>query len=524
MCFMGCLSEVWAQWKHRPILSPLPPAEEARFKGIFELEQQTPTTLEEFKKLEAQGANVVLSKHMQRACLAGNLTLVKWLRQKGVSFDPEFDRHGYLGAALQSGNIELIQWLLSEGMILEAENAVSYFGNAAHIKTVKWLMQKRIPLPEGTSERYDILHQHLESGHLEVIQWLIEQKSWQLNPDISTYNSEAYSRPVLLSASKSGNRALMHWLFKQGYLLNNTLLREQALAYAVESRDLDFVKWMYKQGAGINPSNDYVQDLPSGHYVTERWNTNKRGGYPVGALANVAITNIKVTPLLRAIETNQIDTMRWLIENGADTQVKQFNSLMRYGYEHEPLNLMEYACAMDHMELVSTLHDLTFLKPCEHAPDFLFLLPHGYIISPEYNSRILYYENHIFARYPTAAQVYLMEQAVRGENVTLIKYLHAKGVPLTLTGKYGVSLFYTALETRNKNLIAYFLEQGLDIDAKHFNGNSALDSAVENADLNQVKFLLSLGAKVTDSQIECAIKDKSLAALLKTHAERQLMK
>lgn len=198
----------------------------------------------------------------ERTCSAaarrGDLEMLKWLRQAECAFSAQ----NAASAAASGGNVEVLQWVLKmiecPQTLMRARKAASVAGAAAgRLELLQWLLQNG---STGTREeecvceaaalhgRLDVLlwlrHEKeftwigrnvtsaaLEGGHLEVLQYLIEEVSYR------------FDASACAMSARRGHLEVLQWLRQ-----TNCPWDEKSCINAAQHGHIRVLKWALENG------------------------------------------------------------------------------------------------------------------------------------------------------------------------------------------------------------------------------------------------------------------------------------
>ncbi len=100
-------------------------------------------------------------------------------------------------------------------------------------------------------------------------------------------------------------------------------------------------------------------------------------------------------------------------------------------------------------------------------------------------------------------------EAVRAENIAIVKVLLAEGADINATGRYEVTALSYAADRGNVELVNFLLDKGADMTRKDtFYGASAIDWAAYNKHAAVVKILLDRGADGAEGVLVTGVQEK----------------
>ena len=187
------------------------------------------------------------------------------------------------------------------------------------------------------------------------------------------------------------------------------------------------------------------------------------------------------TPLIEAAYNGHVETVKLLIDRGADVNLK---GEAWYGPLH--------AAAMGgHVEVVKLLlGNGADVNIFHHDKPLHYAAKNGHIEVAEM----------LLARGADINAKGMSEQTPLGNTVSnrqveMVKYLLSKGADVNARANYGCTPLHRAVSGRNMELVKLLLEHGANADFK-CNGRTALIASVFNGDAEMTEMLLSFRADV----------------------------
>ena len=232
----------------------------------------------DFKTYGYRGVTV-----LHYAVFMNDLERVKLLIEKGADVNVRDNSDiTPLIVAADNNNFELVKFFVENGAEVNVQDedgftAVFYAALHGNLEMVQCLIEKGADITINSRNRldYTVLHCAAHSGNLKLVQWLVNQGV-----------SVSESNGVLHRAVKSGNLELVQWLVAQGADVNSYFLNDSVLAYAVDSCNMDIMRYLVEQeGVDVNES------------------VNRKIYYPA---------------LECAVKRNNFDSVKFLVEHGAN--------------------------------------------------------------------------------------------------------------------------------------------------------------------------------------------------------------
>ena len=168
---------------------------------------------------------------------------------------------------------------------------------------------------------------------------------------------------TLHDAAKAGDLQVVQKLIVQGADVNAKAVRDETpLMHAALAGNGDIVNYLLQRGADINARN--ASGLTALHAAAYAGQTEIVSLLIAkGAIVNDSSNHFETTPLLMATEENHIETVRSLLEHGADINAVEMNGF----------NVTSKAGWREHWEVLKLLlaHGAT-CQPTEIAGEWLY--------------------------------------------------------------------------------------------------------------------------------------------------------
>lgn len=231
-----------------------------------------------------------------------------------------------LHVAIQEKHNKLAYRFIDMGTPFD-ERCIQSAAASNNLEMLKYAVEHGFIVNHFKNEKEPALHIAAFHGALEAVQFLVEQGA-----DVNEY-AESASMAPFLCAVKSNNPKILEYLFQQGadiraespLLKNNNLLTCKQLCNAIDLAvyfdALDSVKWLLAHGFSINRTNEYGISLL--HWAAVRCSPELIDFLlQEGLDINQRDSSIGMTPLHCAVFNERIESMRLLIDRGADIHAR----------------------------------------------------------------------------------------------------------------------------------------------------------------------------------------------------------
>lgn len=183
-----------------------------------------------FHKLQQYNKSKLTIYHYQKAVLGGNINLVK-LIGKNLMFN-----EGQLEIALQTNNTEIIKWMLEE---------LKIFNLTFPPHLTKYLILNNSSLLNELKIQWipKLFHSALLSG------------SWDMIRLIESHFPDLHNKDLDCSLSKGANGNVSLLTDESTYVSEGKIYFSHTMNYAVQSENLEIMKYIHGLGYGITISN-----------------------------------------------------------------------------------------------------------------------------------------------------------------------------------------------------------------------------------------------------------------------------
>jgi len=301
------------------------------------------------------------------------------------------------------------------------------------------------------------------------------------------------------------------------------------LHYAAAQGHLEIVKYLVKEGLGINDIN-IQQDSPlhlaaqSGHGDVVQYL------YSIGADINLK-NQADQTPIYNAIENGHIEVVESILEkilgNDSEFIITSGKHLLAKAIESGQTRLIDYLIADKNVIHPEPMH---LAIKSGHLNVIELLENYGYAINSKNRSTFVHLaaENgklnvltSLATKDPSIITVKdhnhnsLLYSATVGGNLETIQYLAKQGLDITAPNPQGSTLLHLASSFGHTNVIQYLMRQEQfagNLDIKDNQGDTPLGLSVKNGHLKIVKLLLKQGANI-DTQNNAGYRIIHLAVI-----------
>ncbi|KAL6605111.1 ankyrin [Neocallimastix sp. 'constans'] len=478
---------------------------------------------------------------------------------QGNSKDSNYDP--ILCYAILHGNEQLVQYLIDHGADVNAFSRSYRNPLLLAIKIQKEDIVRCLVKSEAKLDRNGFittpLLEAINSNNDSIIRYLIE-----CGVDVNERGVQVHDDTPLVAAVKNNNEKVVHWLIEFGAIIDNEdNYNETPLVLAVRNQNETLVKYLIACGADVNFHSSFhntplleaveIGNEPLVKYFLER-----------GAQVNVS-NEFGDTALIRTIENNREDLAKLLIAYGADVNYETHKNPLTEAAHNNNMNLIRYLidngvdvhqtnsdpliwaikCKNETMLKYLIYHGVNINQLGDHQQLPLivaidenqesmieYLIEHGAEINPKKDDP-LFEETpliHAIKSHPRHERIIrcLLEHeadanqmnqygdlplncAILTEDETLvqllinygadegiIRLLIQQGADVNQCIENGLNPLFYAIDEKNQPLVHYLLNQGADL---HFNSEqegTALSHAIRSDEKSLIQYLIEQGANV----------------------------
>jgi len=204
---------------------------------------------------------LLTSSVFDHACAEGHLHVVEWLHRQ-VGSDPGGCTTWAMDGAAQNGHLQVLEWLHGNRQEGCTQYALRAAAQSGALEMVAWLHSHRPELagPGSTTTTEEqrrqeeggavaqeqgagewkstaVMDAAAISGHLKVVQWLHQNRSW-----------EGCSSRAFYELAGKGNLGMMEWVYDHQLEVRSAAAMEAALSPAIQGGYLSVVEWLGGKG------------------------------------------------------------------------------------------------------------------------------------------------------------------------------------------------------------------------------------------------------------------------------------
>ncbi|CEJ82045.1 hypothetical protein VHEMI02137 [[Torrubiella] hemipterigena] len=464
---------------------------------------------------------------LECAVLSGNLEMVKQLVAIGatIEFDPNQEnafhlsvRHGHrditryflaqhidpslrgprditaLHIAAVLGDTETVEWLLAAGLEVDCryrrnpyDEYTALYDAAAHnhVDVMAVLLEHGADAASTPYGGLSALHIAARNGHTEAASLLLDHGA---NIDAV----ERCSTTPLLDAVSNNHLAMIELLVDRGANMSKGSVNWPALALAVNDNNVLAAALLLNKGADIDETEQRNLDRLTALHIAFR---NRNIELVELLLSHGASTSIRTRPgytvLLQAIEVNEFDMVRVLLNGGADVEE-------RHNDDDESLPLSVAACK-GYNEIVSLLldHDADV-----EGKDKYDCTAVANVASTEHVSTMrLLLERGADSRARAASGYNALVVAVTSKRIEMVRLLLQNGTHGPQPKQQANDAFFWACNAGNMDMIKLFLEYGCDPARDGLaTGDLPIHAAARSGNIDLVDFFLQQDGVDLDSR------------------------
>jgi ankyrin repeat protein len=382
--------------------------------------------------------------------------------------DPNiYDQRGYypLLVSVMKGNMEFVQSLLRTYVAIpvEVRKKQPLLGIAASrgdLEVIKVLSSAGIPFKIDPAHRRSPLTAAAVRGHLDCVKWFVSEYIEKIQA------VDNHLRLTTIRAIQNGHLSIVRYFMDIGpdltssWNIGDELQPSGFLHCAVNSGDFDIFKLICDQSQNINVETD-----------------------------------LQETPLLKAVEKNNVEMVAYLLAKGGDSH-------RPHKYGHTPLSLAAYH---GHTEVAKLLisHDKTVYNENLKFSPLGFACQNNHIDTVSY---LLDFASIDIDHKDFSSRTALIAAAGSGRT-EIVKLLLNKGANVDSVDKFMITPLMSASLSGYLPVVNALLDSGATVDAKCHMGRTALMHASSRGHDKVVGRLIESGAdlQVRDINGESAI-------------------
>jgi hypothetical protein len=402
--------------------------------------------------------------------------------------------------AASIGNLEVVKYIESFGVTIDclSKKAYKHTNIIAHLRNEIELIEDHVPL-----------HRVIKCGNIDAIKYLpngdylwtskcMTKAIKSRRVDVVKYLCENGCSYHATDINLAGSLGLMDIVKYLGDKCGWTS-REISIKYAIQSKDINIVKYFHANGCRVKRSNI--------HHAVENGTAEI-----LKFIHNIAPKyHLQSTPNLMksAIVNNDISMVKYLHSEGVKCNKAE---LMLYAVNTDKLDIMKYlyenGCPID-KGVTTHLHSLEAMKylherDCEWHPDTIVNIESNY--KKSYISMLVYASEVIGLKVTDG-----LRYAIWSNDINAVRYFYEESS-------------YNSLELclcENIEILKYIHERGHSMD-----NDQVMDSAIDNHDLEIVKYLHENGCDFNNWHIKMALrnKDKGILEYIKSNWWRQTIR
>ncbi|MCH6255188.1 ankyrin repeat domain-containing protein [Puniceicoccaceae bacterium K14] len=244
----------------------------------------------------------------------GHLDLVKYLLDRGMDIDAP---SGYrfqtpLMAAAEGGNLEVVKFLVEKGADVGYANQTgqSVIMGAKGGDLVRYLVEQGAEISRKNELGFTATTFAVFNGNQESLKALLE-----LGAD--PYSEARHGEPILYEAIRQGWNDLSKIIIEAGFSLEKETYGTTPFQAAAKAGQLELLRYMVSKG--VNPKDQpqaIILAAVQGRTDTVEWLLNE--GIPV----DYQDARFGQSPLYIAVSNQKIETVKLLLENGANVELQ----------------------------------------------------------------------------------------------------------------------------------------------------------------------------------------------------------
>jgi len=233
------------------------------------------------------------------------------------------------------------------------DSPLHYAAGSGHIELVQWLLENGASAQAIRKNGKTIVETAAFYGHIKLVQWLFENH-------VSEQERPTLFKNAFIAAANGGHLELVQWLVEHGQLNKNnekySIIASYALYRAALFEHADLVRWLHKNGADLNnrPRDTKLTTLHVAakhgdaelvEYLHKNYPSNQINSTEISGMTPLHLAakfghlnvveylhskgavistrdNTNMTPLHSAAESGHADVVQYLHSNGADISTR----------------------------------------------------------------------------------------------------------------------------------------------------------------------------------------------------------
>lgn len=454
---------------------------------------------------------------LHKAAYRGHLDAVKFLIGKG-SLIVTKNSYGDLpiSSALFSGNDEVFEFFINttnNNMDVINNRGLSLIHMASELGrlyAVKLLHDKGVSLTTKTKHGLTPLHYAVQNKNYEIVEYICENTK-------EIYDENLQLENAFHLAASNGDDLLLEYFNERGFNINQVSNVGTPLHHAVVNDRSDVIKYLLRMGANMfakNKGDVNAVELAVEEGRIEIVKEFLTNNYDINTCRN----KMKATLLYRAANRNQLDIVKYLIQEGANVNLKDTNGrgplfaavlgnsedVIRFlignkcrthDLDKDDCSLMHAAASVGNFNIIKLLQKLNLsvtAKSKDTSTPLHYAVENGHVDCVNY---LMEQTSKIFTQNSRTETLFHM--AAKSGSVDLLKLLHKKKFPINDPSNLGTALHYAVINN-NYAAVIYLLSIGANVNVKNKSDKQTpIFYAALIPNTSMIKQLLDKGANLS---------------------------
>jgi ankyrin repeat protein len=429
---------------------------------------------------------------LQWAVMYGYEDMVNLLLKQGADLNISQKNNNFIPllTAADNGDLKLVKLLLDKGIDIDIQDRFGFTAlmlgcKEQNTKTVKYLLDRGADPSKKTTLGQDAFWYAFEKRNYEILEILINHKCYMNSYYFSKYSGSApyFPATALYQAIYYDDFEMAEFLIDHGAdvnIPNNIGL--SPLSLAVVKNNYALTEILLKNKADVNYLDKKEHSVL---YYAEKLNNSKIIKLLKRSIREYAGSDFKENRLLGAIDADDLEYIRLLVDQGADVnqKINSYTPLM-IACEQGNLEIVEY--------LLSKKADINAIDKEGKNTPLIYAAANGH---PKVVELLIKHNANINIK--NFCGLTALDLAVVSNNIEVQAVLHAyNALQGDLVNIISKEALLQAVKAGNYEFVNIAIKNKKDIEIKDHVGSTLLIHAAESGYVNIVELLIKSGANL----------------------------